>query len=346
MEYYEKEKIKAVPVHKAIGKVLLHDITRIVPDIFKGPCFKKGHIITERDVEELLNLGKQNIYVACLNGEVHENDAALRIARAAMGSGLEFSDPEEGKVGFTAAAFGLLKINVTALEKLNSVQDVIFATLHTGQVVKPGQALAGTRVIPLSIDENRVIEAEKVCKRYFPIIEVKPLRKLDVGLVITGSEVFSGRIRDGFGPVVTKKFEDLGSRITKKIIVSDELSMTVSAIKGLLHGGARMIAVTGGMSVDPDDLTPAAIRAAGGRIVFYGAPVLPGAMFMLAYIGDVPVVGLPGCVMYYRASILDLILPRLLAGEQIKKSDVVKMGHGGFCVNCKVCRFPLCSFGK
>ncbi len=346
MKYYEKEKIQAVSVQEAVGKVLLHDITEIVPDLFKGPSFRKGHIITEADVEKLLDLGKQNIYVSGLNGEVHENDAALRIARAAMGKGLEISDPKEGKVGFTATSLGLLKINVPALEKLNSVQDVIFSTLHTNQVVRRSQELAGTRVIPLSIDKNKVIEAEKICEQHFPIIEVKPFAKLDVGLVVTGSEVFSGRIRDGFGPVVTKKFEALGSCITKKVIVSDELSMTVSAIHSLIEDGAQMIAVTGGMSVDPDDLTPAAIRAAGGKITSYGAPVLPGAMFMLAYIGDVPVVGLPGCVMYHRASIFDLIIPRLLAGETIQKSDIVKLGHGGFCSSCKNCRFPNCSFGK
>ncbi len=346
MKYYEKEKIKAISVKKAVGKVLLHDITEIVPDLFKGPTFRKGHIITQTDVEKLLDLGKEHIYVSGLNGEVHENDAALRIARAAMGQGLAISDPKEGKVGFSATALGLLKINISALERLNSVQDVIFATLHTNQVVETAQELAGTRVIPLSIDEDKIIEAEKICKQYWPIIEVKPLAKLDVGLVVTGSEVFSGRIRDGFGPVVQDKFEALGSRIIKKTIVSDEISMTVSAIRELLGNGAQMIAVTGGMSVDPDDLTPAAIRAAGGEIVSYGAPVLPGAMFMLAYIGDVPVVGLPGCVMYHRASIFDLILPRILAGETVKKSEIVKMGHGGFCASCKQCRFPSCSFGK
>jgi len=346
MKYYEKEKTQALAVQDAVGKVLLHDITEIVPDLFKGPTFRKGHVITRADVEKLLDLGKQRIYVSGLEGEVHEDDAALRIARAAMGKGVSISPPKEGKVGFSATAPGLLKINVPALERLNSVQDVIFATLHTNQVVEASQELAGTRVIPLSIDESRVIEAEKICSRYFPIIQVTPIARLDVGLVITGSEVFSGRIRDGFGPVVAKKFEALGSRITQKIIVSDEVSMTVSAIQELLDKGAQMIAVTGGMSVDPDDLTPAAIRAAGGKIVSYGAPVLPGAMFMLAYIGDVPVVGLPGCVMYHRASIFDLILPRLLAGETLERSDMVKMGHGGFCASCKVCRFPSCSFGK
>jgi hypothetical protein len=346
MKYYEKDQVKAVPVQEAVGKVLLHDITQILPDLFKGPRFKKGHIITQADVEALLDLGKQHIYVAGLNGEIHENEAALRIARAALGNGISLSDPKEGKVGFKALEQGLLKINVKGLEQLNSVPDVIFASLHTGQMVTRGQELAGTRIIPLTIDENRIIEAEDICRQYFPLIDIRPFAKLDVGLIITGSEVYHGRIKDGFGPVVEKKFQDLGSRILKKTIVSDDLAMTVAAIKTMLDEGAGMIALTGGMSVDPDDLTPAAIRAAGGQIVSYGAPVLPGAMFMLAYIREIPVIGLPGCVMYHRASIFDLVVPRLLAGETVTKADIIRMGHGGFCSSCGTCRFPSCSFGK
>jgi len=299
----------------------------------------------EKDVEELLDLGKQHIYVAGLNGEIPENEAATRIARTALGNKISISEPKEGKVGFTALELGLLKINVEGLARLNAVPDVIFATLHTDQIVDKDQELAGTRVIPLSIDNKRIIEAEAVCEAYFPMIEIRPFAKLDVGLVVTGSEVYTGRIRDGFGPVVEKKFEALGCRNMRKEIVSDDLTMTVAAIKGLLDDGAGIIAVTGGMSLDPDDLTPAAIRAAGGEIVSYGAPVLPGAMFMLAYIYGIPVLGLPGCVMYHRASIFDLVIPKLLARESVTKSDIVQMGHGGFCSSCKTCRFPSCSFG-
>ncbi len=346
MKYYEKNKLKAVPVQEAVGKILLHDITQIIPDIFKGPSFKKGHLITESDVEELLDLGKEHIYVACLNGEIHENDAAVRIADAAIGNNIVPSEPNEGKVGLTSKIKGLLKINIQGLLELNSVQDVIFSTLHTNQMVDKGKELAGTRIIPLSTDENHVLKAEKICQKYFPIIHVKPFSKTDVGLVVTGSEVFSGRIKDGFGPVVEKKFEELGSPIMEKIIVSDKLEMTVDAIKGLIKDGAGIVAVTGGMSVDPDDLTPAAIKAAGGDVISYGAPVLPGAMFMLAYIDTIPVIGLPGCVMYHRASIFDLVVPRILAGEKIEKSDIIQMGHGGFCSSCRTCRFPSCSFGK
>lgn len=346
MKYYEKDKLEALPVRDAVGKVLLHDITRIVPDLFKGPLFKKGHIITEADVDALLDVGKEHIYVAGLKNEVHENEAALRIARAALGPNIDISAPREGKVGFSSQIHGLLKINVEGLEKLNSVQDVAFASLHTCRSVDKGQDIAGTRVIPLTVPEKQVADAEKVCEQYFPIIEVKPFAALDVGMIVTGSEVFHERIRDKFGPVVEKKFNELGSRIIGKRVVPDDLEMTVSAIRDLIADGAQMIALTGGMSVDPDDLTPASVRAAGGKIITYGVPVLPGAMFMLAYINDIPVIGLPGCVMYHRASIFDLVVPRVLAGERVEKKDMIKMGHGGFCSNCPDCRYPDCGFGK
>lgn len=346
MKYYKKDKVKALPVRETVGKVLLHDITRIVPDLFKGPLFRKGHIITEADIEALLDIGKEHIYVAGLKNEVHENEAALRIANAARGTNIDISAPKEGKVGFSSRIHGLLKINVEGLEQLNSVQDVNFASLHTWRSVDEGQDIAGTRVVPLTVPEQQVTDAEKVCEQYFPIIEVKPFAALDLGMVVTGSEVFHERIRDQFGPVVEKKINELGSRIMGKRVVSDDLEMTVSAIRDLIADGAQMIAVTGGMSVDPDDLTPTAIRAAGGKIITYGAPVLPGAMFMLAYINDIPVIGLPGCVMYHRASIFDLVVPRVLAGETVEKKDIIMMGHGGFCSNCTDCRYPDCSFGK
>ncbi len=346
MKYYEKNKAASVPVQEAVGKVLLHDITRIVPDLFKGPEFKKGHVITPADVKILLDMGKEHIYVTGLENEVHEDEAALCIARAAVGPHIRLSEPREGKVGLTSQILGLLRVNVEALFELNRIQDVIFATLHNRRTVQPGEELAGTRVVPLTVPKDHLETAEAVCRKYYPIIEVAPFRTCDVGVVVTGSEVFHQRIRDGFGPVVTEKFKGLGSRILGKKVVSDDMEMTVTAIRDLLDKGADFIAVTGGMSVDPDDLTPAAIRAAGGRVVTYGAPVLPGAMFMLAYIGDVPVVGLPGCVMYCRASIFDLVVPPILAGETIDRDDIVRMGHGGFCANCRECRFPACSFGK
>jgi molybdenum cofactor synthesis domain-containing protein len=339
--------MKAVPVQEALGMVLCHDVTQIIPGEFKGPAFRKGHIVQAEDIPTLLNIGKERLYVWEIhNGLVHENDAAQRIAGAAAGQGVIRGQPKEGKVDLTAARDGLLKINTEALEAVNSVDQVVFSTLHSDQRITKGKTVAGTRVIPLVIDEKKIEEVERICRRHFPLVEVKPFRSLKAGIVTTGSEVYHGRIQDRFGPVVRKKLEDCGCLSMGQIFVSDRIKQIVEAIVSLIHEGAEMVLVTGGMSVDPDDVTPAAIRAAGGRVVTYGAPVLPGAMFMLAYLGKVPVMGLPGCVMYHQTSIFDVVLPRILAGEEMTRKDFVKLAHGGLCVQCEQCRYPDCGFGK
>ncbi|NLY41470.1 MAG: molybdopterin-binding protein [Desulfovibrionales bacterium] len=339
--------MKVIPVEEAVGTVLCHDITRIVPGECKGPAFRRGHIVGPEDIQALLDIGKANLYVFDpKDGYVHEDECALRLARAAAGQGLTLSSPSEGKVTLTARHDGVLTINVPALFELNSITDVTFGTIHTGQFVAAGRAVGGTRVIPLAVPEELLCEAEAVCQACAPLIEVRPLRPARVGIVTTGSEVFTGRIKDGFGPILSKKFSSLGSAVVDQVFVSDQVSMTAHAITDLVQRGADFIAVTGGMSVDPDDQTPAAIRATGAEVISYGAPTYPGAMFMLAYLGDVPVVGLPGCVMYYKASIFDLVVPRLLTGERLTRKDIVAFGHGGLCESCPSCHYPACGFGK
>jgi hypothetical protein len=339
--------VKIIPVHEAVGTVLCHDLTEIVPGEIKGPAFSKGHILREEDIPKLLDMGKEHIYVWELHpGLLHENDAAYRMARAAAGRGIELSAPKEGKIDLLASEDGLLTVNVPGLYEINEEGEVVFVTLHTHQRVAKGRIVAGTRIIPLVIDEAKIERIEDVCRRNYPVIEIKAMRSLKVGIVTTGNEVYYGRIRDRFGPVVIRKIEELGCRFLGQILVSDRVDLIVEAIGKFLDEGAEMIAVTGGMSVDPDDVTPAGIRASGGRVVTYGAPVLPGAMFMLAYIGHVPVLGLPGCVMHHGVSIFDLILPRILAGEEITRAEIIKLAHGGLCSLCDQCRFPNCGFGK
>jgi molybdenum cofactor synthesis domain-containing protein len=339
--------MKAIPVEQAVGTVLCHDITRIVIGGAKGPAFRRGHIVTAEDIPLLLDIGKANLYVFDpQEGYVHEDEAAIKLAQASVGRGIVLSQPAEGKVTMSAAHDGLLYIDVPGLNKLNSLEDVSFGTIHTHQFVKKGRNLAGTRVIPLAVEENLITQAEKICREHAPLVQVRPLRAARVGVVTTGSEVYSGRIKDGFGPVLQKKFSNLGSSVMEQIFVSDQVDMTVTAIHDLLDRGADFIALTGGMSVDPDDQTPVAIRESGAEIISYGAPTFPGAMFLLARLGSVPVVGLPGCVMYHKASIFDLIVPRILAGEHLEKRDIDTMGHGAFCENCDNCRYPVCGFGK
>jgi molybdenum cofactor synthesis domain-containing protein len=339
--------VKSVPVQDAVGMVLCHDVTRIIPGQHKGPAFKKGHIIASEDIELLLDMGKASVYVYDLaEGYLHEDDAAGRIASAAAGPGLQATSPSEGRVNLTASRSGLLKVNPAALRRINAVEDVVFATLHSNRLVGRGQAVGGTRIVPLVTREENVRQVESICRDHAPVIQVKALGAMSVGIVTTGSEVFHGRIEDKFGPVLHGKFAELKCPVLGQVFVSDEPGRTSQAIRKFIDEGADMVAVTGGMSVDPDDRTPAAIRDTGARVITYGAPVFPGAMFLLAYLGAVPIVGLPGCVMYHRTSIFDLIVPRILAGETLTREDFIELGHGGFCSGCAKCGYPHCGFGK
>ncbi len=338
--------MKSVPVEKAIGMLLKHDMTRIVPGESKGPAFRKGHIIREEDIPLLLEMGKEHVYVMDLSeGILHEDQAAQRLASAATGAGLTMSPPCEGRINLIAEHDGLLKINKRLLGRINSLEDIIFATLHTNQRVSAGTIVAGTRVVPLAIPESRVALAEQ-SMRQEPLVEVKPFKPHRVGIIVTGSEIYHGRIKDAFSPIVEKKFKEYGSVVFKRCFSSDDREQTVAAIHELAEAGAECIALTGGMSVDPDDQTPGSIKASGARVVTYGVPILPGAMFMLAYLGNIPVMGLPGCVMYHKTSIFDLVAPRVLAGEKLERSDFIDLGHGGLCLGCDTCRYPHCSFGK
>ena len=339
------ERMKTIPVAEAVGTVLCHDITRIEPGGEKGPVFRKGHIVQEEDIPVLLSVGKEHLYVITpTEGMLHEDDAAARIAHAVVGENLSLTAPKEGRINFLAQCQGLLRVDVPALSRVNAFPDVALATLHTMQEVQKGQAVGGTRISPLFIEEEKIAALEKEASA--PVISVLPFRPLKVGIVTTGSEVFHGRIKDGFGPVLRKKFSSLGCTVTGQKIVNDDIEMISAAVRQFIDEGAGMVACTGGMSVDPDDRTPAAIRAAGGIVESYGAPMFPGAMFLLAHIGDVPVLGLPGCVMYHKASIFDMIVPRLLAGVPVSRADIAALGHGGYCSGCPECRYPLCGFGK
>lgn len=337
--------MQMIRVEDAVGSVLCHDITRIVPGKAKGPAFKKGHIVVAKDIPELLKLGKEHLYVWELRkGFVHENDAGLRMARALQGQGLALTEPSEGKVKLVAETDGLCVIDEDSLLRINMLEEIAAATINNGRPVKKGTVVAGVRVIPLVVAEEKLAQAEEIAPAD-GVIAIKPFRSYKVGVITTGSEVYHGRIEDKFGPVVKAKVEAFGCRVIEHIIVPDDVARISDAIKTLLAGGAEMILTTGGMSVDPDDVTPTAIREAGASIVTYGAPVLPGAMLMVAYMGQVPILGLPGCVMYHKTTVFDLVLPQVLTGQTVTREMIAKLGMGGLCLECEICRYPQCSFG-
>lgn len=338
---------KTVNVEDAVGMTIAHDLTKIVPDEFKGAAFKKGHVIEPEDVQKLKDMGKYHIYVLEMgDGILHENEAAKRIANCTVGKGLNCSEPSEGKITIKSEVDGIFKINLETLYKVNSIDEIMFATIHENSVVQKDSKTAGTRIIPLVIDEKKIIEIEKICKEDGPIVYVDKFLNKKGGVVVTGSEVFDGRITDKFGPIMAKKFESLNMENIGIKYSRDDADMTAQKIQEFIDEGAEIIICAGGMSVDPDDLTPAAIKQISDTVVSYGAPVLPGAMFMLAYKEETVIMGVPACAMYHRATALELVLPRVLAGERMNKMDIVKLANGGFCLGCKECTYPICPFGK
>ena len=340
-------RLKEVPVEQAVGSPLAHDVTQIVPGRLKETAFRRGHVVREEDLERLRDMGRLHLYVLDLSrGEVHENDAAQELARLVAGQGLELSAPAEGKVNFRAAHDGLLKVNIRGTARLNAASQLSLSTLHTNQACQKGQLVASAKIIPLTVPRQSLERAGKIRDRKGPLIEIKPFLPLKVGAVITGSEILSGRVADGFDTFVGPRVVEYGARIFDKRLVGDDPLIMASIIQDMVEKGAELILITGGLSVDPDDRTRQGVRLSGAKQVFYGSPVLPGAMFLYARLGEIPIMGLPACVYYNNRTVFDLLLPRILAGEVLKKSEIYNMGHGGLCRLCEICSFPNCSFGK
>ena len=339
--------MKQIRIEDSIGCILSHDVTKIVPGKFKGRLFKKGHVIKEEDIEKLLDIGKEHIYVwEPKEGQLHENDAAKRIKDLVLGKGCCISEEiKEGKIDFFANTQGIVKINKELLLKLNLLGEIIVSTIHNNTPVKKGEKIGSTRVIPLIIDEKKIIEAENIInEKIISVEEIKPKKAV---LITTGNEVYKGRIKDAFLPVMKEKLGYYGSEIIKQVILPDNKEMiTENILKAIEEDKVDMVICTGGMSVDPDDVTPSAIKDCNGEIVTYGAPVLPGAMFLLAYYKNIPILGVPSCAMYSKRTIFDLVLPRVLVDEKLSFEDIAKYGNGGMCLNCEICSFPHCSFGK
>ncbi|MCM3749110.1 molybdopterin-binding protein [Paenibacillus pasadenensis] len=330
-----RTRLLEIPVQEALGMRLAHDLTRIIPGSFKGRLFAKGHVVREEDIPALLDIGKAHIYVMELaDGDLHEDDAAIRMAVAHRGAHVDLGQPHEGKVALKSTIQGLAKIDPGYVNEVNRLGEIALATIRGDRLVEAGGQLAATRVIPLIVTEDKIARVEELAARFRDQhgrapIEVKPLQLMRVGLITTGGEVFSGRIQDRFGPAVRAKLEALGSVVAEQVLVPDDRDEIVRNIVAYKAKDYDMILLTGGMSVDPDDRTPGAIRAAGTDIVSYGTPMLPGSMLLVGYLEGTPVLGLPGCVMHDPYTSFDVLLPRLLAGEKIRREDITAMGYGG-----------------
>jgi len=344
-----KPTFRTVPVEDAVGMVLPHDMTEIIPDMRKGPAFKKGHVVRREDIERLRSMGKNRIYVLDISeGQMHEDQAALVMAPAFAGRGIVFDpDPSEGKITLKAACDGLFLVKREVLAEINMLGEVMMATLHTDTAVRKDDVVAGLRAIPLVVSESVVETAVATAEQAASIIEVAPWQVSKAAIVVTGREVYEGRVKDAFAPIISKKLKKFAVDICHSTVAPDDISRIRESIFEGIAKGAELVICTGGMSVDPDDITRTAIAEAGAEDVVYGSPVLPGAMFLAGYIkGSIPVLGIPACGMYYKTTIFDIILPVVLAGVRVTREKIASLGHGGLCLNCRQCQYPVCPFGK
>ena len=342
--------MKLIKTEDAVGHVLCHDITQIIPGVVKDAVFRKGHVVTPKDIPVLLSVGKEHLYVwEKEEGVLHEDEAAEILCGICINDGMKRTKPKEGKIEILADTDGLLKVDSQKLYKLNALGEMMIATVHGNFPVKKGDKIAATRIIPLVIEQEKMDRARALAGNT-PLLSIMPFRSINAGIVTTGSEIFKGRIKDAFSPVVKEKLAEYGVSVIGQKVADDDREAIKNAMRELLDAGAQMLVCTGGMSVDPDDRTPGAIKEFGAKMESYGAPVLPGAMFLLSYYEHngttVPVMGLPGCVMYAKRTIFDLVLPRIVAGEHVTGEDLWSYGEGGLCLGCKECHFPRCGFGK
>jgi molybdenum cofactor synthesis domain-containing protein len=340
--------LKKIKLQDAVGTKLAHDITEIRPGEFKGAAFQKGHTVCNEDLCHLQKLGKNHLYLIDLaENEIHEDQAAAILAAGLAGEGIEWqNEPREGKIQLFAVRDGLFTVNTASLAAFNMVDEVMCATLHNHTIVKKGALVAATRAIPLVMKRAPIERAAAIAQQNGATLSVKAMRQAKVGLVITGNEVYHGLIEDRFAPILSEKLTALGCEVAGLEFAPDDAGLISRAIHSHLERGCDLLMLSGGMSVDPDDVTRQGIRQAGATEMYYGAAVLPGAMFLAAYIGDVPLLGVPACGLHHRITVLDLVLPRILAGEKIGKAELAFLGHGGLCKDCEDCTYPHCPFGK
>jgi len=339
--------MKKVKTIDAVGHTLCHDVTQVVKDFRAGALFKKNHVVKEEDIEKLLSAGKYHLYIYEVNEDMlHENDAAKILYELCANKKMKSSEVNEGKIEVIAEIDGLFKVDTKRLQAINELGDIIIATRHQNTVVKKGDRLAGTRVIPLIIPKDKLTEAKKIAGSK-SLFDIMPFYSFKVGVITVGNEIYYGRIQDTFTSVIEEKLKNYNLKIDKHVVVKDDSSEIKSAIHKFKEEGTKLIICTGGMSVDADDLTPSAIASSGADILTYGTPVLSGSMLLIGYFEDgTPILGLPACVMYAKATSFDLVFPRILAKDKITKKELSTLGHGGLCLKCPVCRFPHCQFGK
>ena len=353
-------KSRLIDIADAVGTVLSHDLTLIdAARGYKGARFKKGHVVAEDDVELLKRMGREHLSILELDSdEVHEDDAALRVAEAlrkisscADASGnspfprsfpFSIKGPSEGKCSLVAEAEGLLLFDEERVHTINLDENWVFSTLPNKIPVLKGHTVAAWRVAPLVVKENVVRHAERAISPF----ELRSFRPLRTALVTTGREIWEGKVEDAFSAKLAKKLSLYKAPLIAHETAPDDKAIIRQRIEAVISKGAEVVLCTGGMSVDADDVTPAAIRDVASEVVFRWTPALPGSNLMLAKKGSVFLLGVPACAAHAEITVLDTVMHRLYAGLSLTNKEVRRWGVGGLCRACKICNYPTCFFGS
>ena len=337
--------MRTIKVEDAVGVTLCHDITAMRTG-FKGVAFPKGHVVTEEDIPKLLDIGKKTIFVwEDKDGMIHENDAAERLSRLSDVDGAHYVGPSEGKMMLKADKPGMFRVDKALLEQINRIGEITISCLPDHYPAQVGDLLASMRVVPLVVEDWQIRDAERLAagKQLFRLL---PYHRKKVGILITGSEVYTGRIQDKFEAVARKKLESYPAEIIGVELCDDDTVMIAQKAQAFIDQGADLLLFSGGMSVDPDDVTPLAIKELGADIICYGVPSQPGNMSLLAYKGGVTLLGVPGAAMALPTTVFDVVLPQIFAGVRFTLEELKRLGDGGLCQFCNECHYPNCTFGR
>lgn len=321
-------KFGSVPLEDAEGKILAHNL--LSADGRK--LFNKGHLLTAADLQTLSRANFTTVIVAALDRtDLGENEAARRVGTAIAGSGVRVTAPGVGRANLIAEVAGPLCINVPLLNRLNNIDEgITIATLREHTLVQPGQLLALVKIIPFAIPAARVIDAESIARETSPAIWVRPLQPRSVALIVSGPETARERLLKEFSTPVEARIQKLGSALNSVRYVPHHADTIADALREQCEAGHGLILLAGVSAIiDRSDVVPTALTEAGGTVTHFGVPVDPGSLLMLGYLGEIPVVGTPGCIKSPKTNVIDWILPRLLAGERLTRADLVVMGHGG-----------------
>ncbi|MCC6315368.1 MAG: molybdopterin-binding protein [Thermomicrobiales bacterium] len=299
--------------------------------------FAKGHRLTAEDAATLAELDEPIHAVQLEPGEIHEDQAALRLAAAVAGPGLERRGPSQSRYNLVAAHKGQVRVDVDRLRAINRVPGMAVFTLHNRVATVPGKVVTGVKITPVATPESALVAAERIAAGE-PIVQVAPFQPLVVGVI--SSEGMSDRVRQRFRDIVTRKMGWYGARVLRFVEVPPEADAVGEAVAALRADGADVILSAGGNTIDPLDPALAALQRMGAEMVRFGAPVHPGSMFWMAYLDETPVVNLASCGMYAKASVADLVLPTVMSGARVDIDELADLGYGGLLDRGMAFKFP------